>query len=99
MVTSTNNAVATVIHHLTHTRDNTCTHVPSPGPERVSQRDRSPVRIQLGPVQSELLFHRHHLRREGLVHLDDVDVGQALPRALKEGTDGRRGADAAARVT
>ena len=43
-------------------------------PERVTERDRATVHVDLGEVDAEFLLPGEHDRREGLVDLDEVDV-------------------------
>src|SRR3954468_21203789 len=50
-------------------------HQPGPGrPQRVAERDRAAVHVDLGQVGAGLLLPREHHRRERLVDLDEVDV-------------------------
>ena len=64
------------------------------GPERVPDRDGAAVHV--GPVarQPELLLHRQVLRREGLVHLEEVEVGELRPGPGHGVPDRRHRADA-----
>src|SRR5262245_1565947 len=42
--------------------------------ERVAERDRAAVHVELPPGDVQLFGRRHHLRGEGLVDLDEIDV-------------------------
>ena len=48
--------------------------------ERVADRDRAAVDVEPVEVDAEVLVRRHHLRRERLVDLDQVDVADAHAR-------------------
>src|SRR6185369_13936559 len=50
--------------------------------ERVPERDRAAVDVDLVTVQAELLLAAEVLGREGLVDLDEVDVGELHAAAL-----------------
>ena len=40
----------------------------------MAERDRAAVNVHLVAIQPELLFDREVLRREGLVHFDQINV-------------------------
>ena len=50
-------------------------------PERMADRDRAAVHVHLRRVEPELTDHRDALRREGLVQLDEVEVGRPRSRS------------------
>src|SRR5439155_14137448 len=62
--------------------------------ERVADRHGAPLGVGARPVQAELLLDREVLRRERLVHLHPIHLGQAHPGALQRLPCGRRRADA-----
>src|SRR5690606_20441404 len=45
--------------------------------QRVPQRDRAPIDVGDGLVQSELAHHRQRLHREGLVEFDEIQIPHA----------------------
>jgi hypothetical protein len=45
-------------------------------PERVAERDGAAVDVELRVGDAELALAVHDLRGEGLVHLEEVDVGR-----------------------
>src|SRR5260221_591877 len=49
------------------------------GADRMAERDRAAVRVDLRRVEAEVLGHRHRLHGERLVRLDDVHVGRLEP--------------------
>ena len=51
-------------------------------PERMAERDRTTVHVHLRAVEAELAHHRDRLRRERLVQLDEVEVGDGDAAAL-----------------
>src|SRR4051812_45087293 len=69
-------------------------HQPGTGrAERVAERDRAAVDVDLGQVGAGLLLPREHHRREGLVDLDQVDVVDrqaGLLQGVRRRRDGRR---------
>src|SRR3546814_15113665 len=67
--------------------------------DRVAERDARPVDVEdfvpavvLRPAPA--LEHREHLRREGFVEFDEVDIVPAQPAAREQPLDGGDGADA-----
>src|SRR5262245_6049722 len=62
--------------------------------ERVPERDRAAVDVDLVAVEAELLLDAEVLRREGLVDLEEVDVGELDARALEALPDRGHGPDA-----
>src|SRR6185369_9193700 len=53
-------------------------------PERMSQRDRSAVDVELGVVEPKLALTGERLRGERLVDLDEIEIGD-LPAGATEG--------------
>src|SRR5713101_4252466 len=51
--------------------------------QRMSQRNRSTIHVHLFAIESQFFLHSQILRRERLVHLNQVDVIQSQPRALQ----------------
>src|SRR6266545_2724136 len=45
-------------------------------PERMADRDRAAVHVHLLLVEAEVADHRKRLRRERLVELDEIDLGE-----------------------
>src|SRR5512146_2086362 len=52
-------------------------------PQRVPQRDRAPVDVDLVRIQGELADHRKRLCGEGLVQLEEVDPRLLDPQLLQ----------------
>ena len=70
-------------------------HDPRAGhPERVAERDRAAVGVELVRVDAELVAAGHDLRRERLVHLDHVHVVDRHARRLEHRPDRRDRAEA-----
>src|SRR5215208_3781375 len=61
--------------------------------ERVADRDRAAVHVELVVIDAELAHRGEHLRGEGLVQLDQVDVFDAQLRASERLARRRYGAD------
>src|SRR5689334_15537996 len=66
----------------------------SRAPDRVAERDRAAVHVEALLRDAELAVAREHLRREGLVELDEVVVVDREPVELLERAHGGHGADA-----
>src|SRR5512134_1959548 len=64
------------------------------GADRVAERDRSAVDVDAAEVEGEIARAGNDLGGEGLVELDEVDVGQAELRPGEQSADRRHGADA-----
>src|SRR5262245_4033748 len=64
------------------------------GAERVAERDRPAVHVDLPAVELELLLAAQVLRRESLVDLDAVDVADRELRDVEAAPDGGHGPDA-----
>src|SRR3954447_8997849 len=62
-------------------------------PERVAERDRAAVHVDALGIEAELADHDQALRGEGLVQLDEVDVGDGDARAREQLLDRRDRAD------
>src|SRR5262245_32123624 len=58
-------------------------------PDRMPERDRAAVDVDAGEVEREVARARNDLRRERLVQLDQVDVGEPAVRLLEERLHGR----------
>src|SRR5216684_3491010 len=68
---------------------------PAPGHAvRVADGDRAAVRVEPLRVDAEAVAAVHHLRREGLVQFDDVDVLELHVRVLEQLRHREDGADA-----
>ena len=64
------------------------------GAERMAERDRAAVDVDLVAIEAQLLLAREILRRERLVDLDQVEIGERQPGALERLADRRRRAHA-----
>ena len=63
-------------------------------PERMAERDRAAVDVHALRVEAELADHREALRRERLVQLDEVEVGDADAGPREQLAHGRHRPDA-----
>src|SRR5262245_64097586 len=62
--------------------------------ERMAERDGAAVDVGALAVEAELLLDGEILRRERLVDLDEVEIGQLVARLVHGAADRRRRADA-----
>src|SRR6266849_255854 len=51
--------------------------------QRMAQGNRSAVHVHFFAIESQFFLHRQILRRERLIHFDQVDVIQSEPRTLQ----------------
>ena len=61
--------------------------------ERMTDRDRAAIYVELVLIEAEFARAGHHLRAEGLVDLDAVDIGQFQAGAFEHRLDRRHRAD------
>ena len=64
------------------------------GADRVAERDGAAVHVQALGVEAQLAVAGQHLGREGLVHLDEVEVVEAQRQVLEQPLHRRHHADA-----
>ena len=57
--------------------------------QRMAERDRSAIHVDLLAIEAELFLDRQVLRGEGFVHFDQVDVVELQPGLFQR--DARRG--------